>query len=119
VVLIMENLCFQKVKSSLKSCAIEVVLVCWLIPTSLFIFDGNIAQDLVIHLAPFFQIFQFKMRNHRLVVKWKVQNFAQLYGEKISIYLARDRATKVFRSRKYSSNIQPSMKPSKEIPRVS
>ncbi len=115
----MENSCSQKVKSSLKLCAIEVVLLCWLIPTSLLIFDGNIAQDLVIHLASFFQIFQFKKRNHRLVINWKVQNFAQLYGIKmISMYLARDQKTKVFRLRKYSSNIQPSMKPSKEIPRV-
>ncbi len=48
---IMENSCSKKVKSSLKLCAIEAVLLCWFVPTSLLsISQRDISQDLVIRL---------------------------------------------------------------------
>jgi hypothetical protein len=42
----MENSCSKKVKSSLKFWAIEVVLVCWFVPTNLLIYP-SIAKKLV------------------------------------------------------------------------
>jgi hypothetical protein len=47
----MENSCSKKAKSSLKLCAIEIVLLCWFVPTSLLsISQRDISQDLVIRL---------------------------------------------------------------------
>ncbi len=59
----MENSCRKKVKSSLKFCAIEIVLLCWFVPTTLLLIsNGDISQDLVIRL------------NHRIIWIFKIQS---------------------------------------------
>jgi hypothetical protein len=47
----MENSCRKKAKSSLKLCAIEIVLLCWFVPSSLLSsYYGGVSRDLVIRL---------------------------------------------------------------------